>query len=416
MKAQYDIFISYRRTAYDTANLIAEKLRHAGYSVFFDIDTLTSGKFNAQLLEVICRCKDFILVLPENALERCAEENDWIRLEIICAIEHNKNIIPVMLDGFSWPSKMPSGMEELPNYQAITSAGHEYFDMAIERLKSYLKSKPSKMNKHLIVWLSSIISLVMISMGLFVYFGWRSTKVVCTEIASQLSSYMATLDLLADVNSELETSVHKFFDKALRANKENMVDLEKDLLLALDKAEKDADRYLKNFPPPHFEFSTLQGIILNFQGVERDELEGFSIYYQAMYDDFKDVISSARLYMEEKEYTTTSLNFLDAGFHSFQYSLNGLYYAYIQQLSAMPQTCRKTHLQLSGKWCHYPNGVPFGLSNEEYNNFMLQELNRAEAEINKIGSSIYYEEQMLDDMDRQLSDLERRAEALEGTN
>lgn len=38
MTNNYDIFISYRRTAYDTANLIAEKLRHAGYRVFFDID------------------------------------------------------------------------------------------------------------------------------------------------------------------------------------------------------------------------------------------------------------------------------------------------------------------------------------------------------------------------------------------
>lgn len=29
-RSKYDIFISYRRTAYDTENLIAEKLRHAG--------------------------------------------------------------------------------------------------------------------------------------------------------------------------------------------------------------------------------------------------------------------------------------------------------------------------------------------------------------------------------------------------
>ncbi|WP_294743473.1 TIR domain-containing protein [uncultured Prevotella sp.] len=48
-KKTYNIFISYRRTAYDTAKLIAEKLRHAGYHVFFDVDTLTSGKFNEQL-------------------------------------------------------------------------------------------------------------------------------------------------------------------------------------------------------------------------------------------------------------------------------------------------------------------------------------------------------------------------------
>ena len=47
---KYDVFISYRRDAFESANLIAEKLRSAGYSVFFDLETLRAGKFNEQLL------------------------------------------------------------------------------------------------------------------------------------------------------------------------------------------------------------------------------------------------------------------------------------------------------------------------------------------------------------------------------
>ena len=87
-KENYDIFISYRRTAYDTANLIAVKLRHAGYKVFFDIDTLTAGKFNEQLLEVIKGCKDFIVVLPENALDTFKEKGEecqrvWKNYQVI---------------------------------------------------------------------------------------------------------------------------------------------------------------------------------------------------------------------------------------------------------------------------------------------------------------------------------------------
>lgn len=53
MKQKYDIFVSYRRSSYDTANLIATRLRAAGYSVFFDMETLRSGKFNEQLFDVI---------------------------------------------------------------------------------------------------------------------------------------------------------------------------------------------------------------------------------------------------------------------------------------------------------------------------------------------------------------------------
>ena len=76
----YDIFISYRRSSYDTANLIATRLKAAGYSVFFDMETLRAGKFNEQLYDVIDNCKDFILVLPPKALDRCVNEDDWVRL------------------------------------------------------------------------------------------------------------------------------------------------------------------------------------------------------------------------------------------------------------------------------------------------------------------------------------------------
>ncbi|WP_294743471.1 hypothetical protein [uncultured Prevotella sp.] len=75
-------------------------------------------------------------------MDRCVDENDWIRREVSCAIEQKKNIIPVMLDGFEWPKEMPKGIEELPNYQAISAVSHEYFDMAIDRLKGYLISTP----------------------------------------------------------------------------------------------------------------------------------------------------------------------------------------------------------------------------------------------------------------------------------
>ena len=192
---KYDVFISYRRTAYDTANLIAEKLRHSGYHVFFDIDTLTSGKFNEQLLEVISNCKDFILVLPENALDRCQQPDDWIRREVICALEHHKNIVPVMLDGFSWPDAMPKGMEELREYQAITSVNREYFDMIMQRLKGYLKSKPSFPVKK---WLTkAAISIAVLLAFVGVGFGVAShiASVTCKQLVTQQANVVGAVDL-----------------------------------------------------------------------------------------------------------------------------------------------------------------------------------------------------------------------------
>lgn len=142
---RYDIFISYRRTSYDTANLIALKLMMAGYSVFIDLETLHGGKFNEQLYDVIDNCKDFILVLPPHALDRCINEKDWVRLETCRAMNHNKNIIPIMFKDFEWPHEMPEGMEELCNYHSLKMDSPEYFDMAIGRLQNrYLKSKKKK--------------------------------------------------------------------------------------------------------------------------------------------------------------------------------------------------------------------------------------------------------------------------------
>lgn len=57
---KYDIFISYRRTSYDTANLIATRLKAAGYRVFFDLESMRSGPFNEQLYNVIKECKAFV--------------------------------------------------------------------------------------------------------------------------------------------------------------------------------------------------------------------------------------------------------------------------------------------------------------------------------------------------------------------
>lgn len=143
---KYDIFISYRREGgLETADSIYQRLYNAGYSVFLDLEQLNSGKFNEKLLSVIDQCTDFILVLPPNALDRCDNEDDWVRRELEHAISKGKNIIPIMLRGFDWPDteKIPETIRELPNYNAITASDHNVFVENIERLKkSFLRSKP----------------------------------------------------------------------------------------------------------------------------------------------------------------------------------------------------------------------------------------------------------------------------------
>ena len=200
---KYDVFVSYRRSDAFTANLVAEKLKNLGYSVFFDVETLRSGNFNTQLYDVIKGCKDFVLVLPPNALDRCISEEDWIRKEVCHAMECNKNIIPVLLSGFNWPDPMPKGMEQLKFYQAITASDAEYFDMSIKKLSTYLRSKPSvrrKFVKMIYTIAISVLSLILLGLGLWQFTTYR----VCVDIVDKFSHDISIVDILYTQNQRLD--------------------------------------------------------------------------------------------------------------------------------------------------------------------------------------------------------------------
>lgn len=133
-----DVFISYRREGgYAMARLLYECLRNIGVSVFLDLEELRSGQFNEKLYQEIEKCKNFVLVLPPNSLDRCEAENDWLRLEIEHAIKQKKNIIPVMMVGFEFPDQLPPSLQVLPFFNGVRSS-REYFDATIKKIVSML--------------------------------------------------------------------------------------------------------------------------------------------------------------------------------------------------------------------------------------------------------------------------------------
>ena len=59
-----EIFISYRREGGGhLAGRIKDRIEDR-YNVFFDRETLHSGKFNAQIIDAIKECDDVLVVLP----------------------------------------------------------------------------------------------------------------------------------------------------------------------------------------------------------------------------------------------------------------------------------------------------------------------------------------------------------------
>ena len=134
-----DIFISYRREGgYAMARLLYECFKNTGLSVFLDLEELRAGPFNDKLYEAIDSCENFVLVLPPNSLDRCVRQNDWLRLEIEHAIRQKKNVIPVMMDGFTFPEDLPPSMQVLPFFNGVQSS-REYFDATIKKLISMLR-------------------------------------------------------------------------------------------------------------------------------------------------------------------------------------------------------------------------------------------------------------------------------------
>ena len=142
---EYSVFISYRRDGGDAfALLLYDRLSAMGYKVFIDVESLRAGKFNEALLEVIDNCKDFILILSKDALDRCVNEDDWVRREVSHAMKKKKNIVPIMHRDFSFPEVLPDDIKEISNYQAIKANGTDMFPHVMEKLSRYLVSERTR--------------------------------------------------------------------------------------------------------------------------------------------------------------------------------------------------------------------------------------------------------------------------------
>jgi len=141
---KYDIFLSYRRDGGETmAILLYDRLVAKGYNVFLDIESLNSGSFNKKLLSVIEGCTDVVVICSENSLDRCANEGDWVRMEIAHAFKNGKNVVPLMLRGFDWPKVLPDDINALSIQNGVRANNIEFFDAAVDRLADkFLQSVP----------------------------------------------------------------------------------------------------------------------------------------------------------------------------------------------------------------------------------------------------------------------------------
>jgi len=142
------VFISYRRSVSSyIARAIFLDLHAHGYDVFMDVESIDSGTFDTMILNQIAARAHFVLILTPGTLERCNDPDDWLRREIEYAIDLQRNIVPIMVEGFQFDSSarayLTGSLSELPRYNG-PKLYHEYFDAAMEKLRTRFLKQPTQ--------------------------------------------------------------------------------------------------------------------------------------------------------------------------------------------------------------------------------------------------------------------------------
>ena len=139
------VFISYRRgNGGDIARTVQEFLEGQGFDVFLDVDGLGSGHFDDQLLTQIAARRSFIFICSEGSLDRCVNEGDWVRREIVHALKTRRHIVPFMMPRFVWPTSdaLPQEMAEFQRHNAFEYS-HSHWKLIKPKLAEMLRAKPA---------------------------------------------------------------------------------------------------------------------------------------------------------------------------------------------------------------------------------------------------------------------------------
>jgi hypothetical protein len=138
-----DVFISYRREgALDLAGRLNDRFTQLNITSFFDVEVMKEGKFNEQLYHWIDATANFILILPPHAMDRCSDPEDWLRKEIKAALNENPrpNIVPIFLNGFTFPHDLPDDIQEIAIYEALNFISADFED-SFNKLMRKLKDR-----------------------------------------------------------------------------------------------------------------------------------------------------------------------------------------------------------------------------------------------------------------------------------
>ena len=146
-RVEKTVFISYRRTDESWGLAIFQDLTQHGYDVFLDHDGIASGRFGDVIFESIRARAHFLVLLTPTALERSSDPEDWMRREIEAALDSQRNIVPLMLEGFDFgtpaiASQLSGKLAALKEYNGLEIPAVRFFSAQMKLLRKRFLNVP----------------------------------------------------------------------------------------------------------------------------------------------------------------------------------------------------------------------------------------------------------------------------------
>lgn len=91
------IFISYSRKDEEYVTKLVESLENEGFEVWIDRDLLTGDTWTQVINHKIDTCDAFVIVMTDES-----QKSNWVRREVLYAIQEGKKIFPLLLQGKLW--------------------------------------------------------------------------------------------------------------------------------------------------------------------------------------------------------------------------------------------------------------------------------------------------------------------------
>jgi len=214
------VFLSYRREdARADAGRLYDRLsaRLGAHKVFMDIDDITAGEnFVEKLKKTLGQCNHLLLVIGPRWLSATDAEgnprlyapNDFVRLEVLTALERGITLIPVLVGGARMPERgeLPSQLADVVVHQAI-QVSDERFHEDVDRLIAAIRRAEHDglaLWRRPIAWAASfVLAAAAVALGYFLYDRQDGPAIPLRTIPARLSADDARVML----------ATHAFYDK-----------------------------------------------------------------------------------------------------------------------------------------------------------------------------------------------------------